>query len=144
MPLPLLPKIITYTFATAHAATGLAALLGEVDLLQGVLLDTAKFKALSPLTDESLAAFLRGPKANGRGTAPNVRAWGARQFAVGAVFGFAAISGEVAAYQAALVALLARCGGDVLQNLLDGCMWKVALFLGVEGVAGALMYVSAN
>ena len=56
-----------------------------------------------------MAAFLRGPKANGRGTAPNVRAWGARQFAVGAVFGFAAISGEVAAYQAALVALLARC-----------------------------------
>ena len=47
MPLPLLPKIITYTFATAHAATGLAALLGEVDLLQGVLLDTAKHRACS-------------------------------------------------------------------------------------------------
>ena len=47
MPLPLLPKILTYTFATAHAATGLAALLGEVDLLQGVLLDTAKARACS-------------------------------------------------------------------------------------------------
>ena len=47
MPLPLLPKILTYTFATAHAAPGLAALLGEVDLLQGVLLDTAKHRACS-------------------------------------------------------------------------------------------------
>ena len=52
MPLPLLPKIITYTFATAHAATGLAALLGEVDLLQGVLLDTAKARACSCIAPE--------------------------------------------------------------------------------------------
>ena len=52
MPLPLLPKILTYTFATAHAATGLAALLGEVDLLQGVLLDTAKARACSCIAPE--------------------------------------------------------------------------------------------
>ena len=38
--------------ATAHAATGLAALLGEVDLLQGVLLDTAKARACSCIAPE--------------------------------------------------------------------------------------------
>ena len=79
-----------------------------------------------------MAAFLRGPKANGRATAPNVRGWGGRQFAIGAVFFFAYFSGELVAFQAALIALCARACSDVVQNLIDGCYWKCFLFGSVE------------
>ena len=79
-----------------------------------------------------MAAFLRGPKANGRASAPNVRGWGVRQLSIGCVFAFAYYSGEIVAFQAALIALCARACSDVVQNLIDGCYWKVALFGSVE------------
>ena len=123
---------IALAFACAHSATGLAALLFETDLFGGVLSDTAKFKVLKELAPGSMAAFLRGPKANGRATAPNVRGWGGRQFAIGAVFFFAYFSGELVAFQAALIALCARACSDVVQNLIDGCYWKCFLFGSVE------------
>ena len=50
----------------------------------------------------------RGPKNNGRGSAPNVRAWGARQLTIGMVCLYAFLSGEVAAYTAMLVAVTSR------------------------------------
>ena len=84
----------------------------------------------------------RGPKTNGRGTAPNVRAWGARQAAIGLTFTYAFFSAEAAAYTAALIALLTRISGDVIQNLLDGCYWKLGIFLPVEGVACILLFLS--
>ena len=104
-------------------------------------LDPNKFKALKPLQDGTTEAFLRGPKSNGRGAAPNVRGWGVRQLAIGSVFAWAVYTQEVAAYQAAFLALGVRATGDAVQNLFDGCMWKVAFFLGVEGaIAGYLFF----
>ena len=50
-----------------------------------------------------------------------VREWGARQLAIGCVFTFALTTKEPVAYQAALIALLARAGGDVVANLINGC-----------------------
>ena len=72
--------IAAIAFGAAHALTGMLALLFEFDLLYGVLLETAEFEDQKPL--EGVRAFLRGPKRNGRGNAPNVRAWGARQLAL--------------------------------------------------------------
>ena len=84
----------------------------------------------------------RGPKTNGRGSAPNVRAWGARQAAIGLVFFYAFFSAEPAAYTAALIALFMRVLGDSVQNLLDGCYWKLGVFVPVEGMAILLIYLS--
>ena len=83
----------------------------------------------------------RGPKINGRGTAPNVRAWGARQLAIGCVFWWAVYTQETVAYMGALIALLARATGDAIQNLFDGCYWKVALFLSVETMVAAVAII---
>ena len=93
---------------------------------------------------KSWYGFLRGPKRNGRGTAPNVRAWGARQFTISITFWAALMTYEKVAFQIAFLCLFTRICGDILQNLLDGCLWKVGLFLGFEGfalymVSGALM-----
>ena len=130
---------LALVFAAAHSLTGLVALLFEKDLLMGILADTATFKAI-PLIETS-KPFFRGTKSNGRGAAPNVRGWGVRQMAIGSVFTWAVYTQQVAAYQAAFLALGVRATGDALQNLFDGCMWKVGLFLGVEGViAGYLIF----
>ena len=44
------------------------------------------------------------------------------------------------ALTAALVAVLARVTGDVFQNILDGCYWKLAIFIPVEGAFCFLIY----
>ena len=120
--------------------TGLVALLFETDCLAGCLLETDKFKELKPLEKGSTKEFLRGPKKNGRGTAPNVRAWGARQLTIGIPFWFALMTSELVAYQIAFLCLLTRICGDIAQNVLDGCYWKVGLFLSFEGLALFLNY----
>ena len=86
----------------------------------------------------------RGPKNNGRGSAPNVRAWGARQLTIGMVCLYAFLSGEVAAYTAMLVAVTSRVTGDVLQNIIDGCWWKLAVFVPVEGLMAGLLYMALS
>ena len=131
--------LLAQVFAVAHTMTGLFALLFEKDLLMGILTDTARFKNI-PLTETS-DPFFRGTKSNGRGVAPNVRGWGVRQMAIGSVFAWAVYSQQVAAYQAAFLALGVRAIGDAVQNFIDGCMWKVGFFLGVEAaVAGYLIF----
>ena len=50
---------------------------------------------------------------------------------------------EQIAYQIALVCLVGRITGDILQNILDGCYWKVGLFLGFEGPALIMLYTQA-
>ena len=69
-----------------------------------------------------------------------MRGWGARQLAIGMVLLTALILQEKGAFTTALVAVLARVVGDVLQNILDGCYWKLAVFVPVEGVFCFLIY----
>jgi hypothetical protein len=85
---------------------------------------------------------LRGPKRNGAGTAPNVRGWGARQLTIGMVCLYALLSGTLEAYKAALLAVAVRTSGDVMQNLLDGCYWKLSFMVPVELGLATLLYVS--
>ena len=85
----------------------------------------------------------RGPKKDGRGTAPNVRAWGARQCAVGATMIYALIVQQQVAFTCATVAVFARVTGDVIQNVLDGCYWKLAIFVPVEGIFCFLIIYSS-
>ena len=56
---------------------------------------------------------------------------------------FALVTGEQIAYQIALVCLVGRITGDILQNILDGCYWKCGLFLGFEGPALIMLYTQA-
>ena len=56
---------------------------------------------------------------------------------------FALVTGEQIAYQIALVCLVGRITGDILQNILDGCYWKCGLFLGFEGPALFMLYTQA-
>ena len=70
-----------------------------------------------------------------------MRAWGARQAAIGMTFAYALFSGEEAAYTAALIALLTRVLGDCIQNILDGCYWKLFIFCPMEGLCGLLIYL---
>ena len=79
---------VTGVFGFLHTVTGLLALLLETDMLFGTLLETDTFK-VPALTAGTWYAFLRGPKRNGRGAAPNVRAWGARQMTISVPFWFA-------------------------------------------------------
>ena len=58
------------------------------------------------------------------------------------VFAYAYLSQEPAAFTAALIALTSRVTGDVIQNLLDGCYWKLAIFVPVEGAAALGVYLS--
>ena len=44
------------------------------------------------------------------------------------------------AFITALVAVFARVTGDVIQNILDGCYWKLAVFVPVEGVFCFLIF----
>ena len=129
-------------FGFLHFLTGMLALFLEVDMLYGTLLEVAKFK-VPALEKGTWYGFLRGPKKNGRGTAPNVRAWGARQATLAVPYVFALMTGEQIAYQIALVCLVGRITGDILQNILDGCYWKVGLFLGFEGPALFMLYTQA-
>lgn len=115
---------VTGLFAFAHALTGLAALFLEMDLLQGTLLDTGSFKKAPVLKKGSWAEFLRGPKRNGPEKAPNVRAWGARQASLSVPYWTALVVGDKLVYQVAFMCLFSRICGDILQNLIDGCMWK--------------------
>ena len=39
------------------------------------------------------------------------------------------------AFQIAFLCLFSRICGDILQNAIDGCYWKVFLFAGFEGFA---------
>lgn len=143
--------------------------LFEFDATFGILLDTSTFQPHTLLDgkDESCKKFmryvlrhlcsrethtlispnrsrarLRGPKRNGAGTAPNVRGWGARQFTIGMVCLFAFLSGTLEAYKAALLAVTVRTSGDIVQNLLDGCYWKLSFMVPVELTMAGLLYVS--
>ena len=110
-------------------------------MLFGTLLETETLKP-PPFVKGSLYEFLRGPKSNGRGKAPNARAWGARQLTLSVPFWFALMSSEQAAYQIAFLCLLTRIVGDMVQNFLDGCYWKVGLFASFEGLALFMVYSS--
>ena len=134
---------VTGIFGFLHALTGLLALFLEMDMLYGTLLEIDKFK-VPALDMKTWYGYLRGPKRNGRGAAPNVRAWGARQATISLPFWFALMTYEKAAFQIAFLCLFSRICGDIVQNLIDGCYWKVGLFLGFEGfalymVSGVLM-----
>mmetsp|Transcript_18392 Transcript_18392/g.54649 ORF Transcript_18392/g.54649 Transcript_18392/m.54649 type:complete len:158 (+) Transcript_18392:216-689(+) len=132
--------VVTAVFGFLHALTGCLALFLETDLLYYTLLDVDTMKP-KPLLKGSWAAFLRGPnKRTGRGKAPNVRAWGARQLTVSVPFWFALYTGELLAFQIAFACLLTRICGDIAQNAIDGCWWKVALFAGFEPVPVLALY----
>ena len=53
---------------------------------------------------------------------------------------FAVITAEKVAYQIAFLCLIGRITGDIIQNLFDGCYWKVAFFIMCEGLALVLVY----
>mmetsp|Transcript_14684 Transcript_14684/g.49379 ORF Transcript_14684/g.49379 Transcript_14684/m.49379 type:complete len:157 (-) Transcript_14684:140-610(-) len=125
---------VTAVFGFLHALSGLLAIFFETDLLYGFLLEVDSFK-VPALTKDSLYGFLRGPKRTGRGTATNVRGWGARQVTVSVPFWFALMTGEKVAFQIAFLCLLSRICGDYASNLLDGCYWKLAPFTVFEGFA---------
>ena len=110
-------------------------------MLSGTLLETDTMKP-TPFVKGSLYELLRGPKRNGRGKAPNVRAWGARQATISVPFWFALVTGEQVAYQIAFLCLLTRIIGDMVQNAIDGCYWKVGLFASFEGLAFFMVYSS--
>ena len=118
---------VTAIFGFLHTITGATALFLEKDLLFGLLLETDSFR-VPPLPYGTWQAFLRGPKKNGRGTAPNVRAWGARQLTISVPFWFALVSFQKIAFQIAFISLITRITGDILQNFLDGCYWKILVF----------------
>ena len=48
--------------------------------------------------------------------------------------------GDKIAYQIAFMCLFGRICGDIMQNLLDGCMWKAGLFVSFEGFALTMIY----
>ena len=48
------------------------------------------------------------------------------------------------AFTTALVAVFTRVSGDVAQNLLDGCYWKLAIFIPVEGAFCFLIYYALH
>ena len=151
-----LENIIGAIFCFAHSMTGLVALLFQKDLSSGFLLATDKFELPNPnLEQKKWKVFMRcdartlapaparkadarplparvprcrGPKRDGLGTAPNVRAWGARQLTVGMVLLTALLLQEKGAFTTAKVAVFTRVTGDVIQNVLDGCYWKLGVF----------------
>ena len=80
-------------FGFLHFLTGMLALFLEVDMLYGTLLEVAKFKV--PALEKGMqASFLRGPKKNGRGTVPNVRAWVRARLHSPVPYVFALMTGE--------------------------------------------------
>merc|ERR1711988_761443 len=135
--IPLGVVIIAVVFGIAHSLTGLSALILEKDPSFRMLLDAGPFEEKEPL--EGRAKFLRGNKRSGRGTAPNMRAWGTRQLCIGVALFYGAFSGDRGSMATALIAFVTRICGDVLQCLLEGCYWKLAVFLPVEGVMACVL-----
>jgi len=134
---PLAVVILNAIFAFAHSATGLVALLIEVDPSFRFLLDVGPFTESEELS--GWPKFLRGFKRTGRGTAPNIRAWGVRQTAIGVGLWYGAFAGNWGAALCAIIVMGARVGGDIIQNILDGCFWKVGIFVFVEGVVALIV-----
>ena len=48
------------------------------------------------------------------------------------------------AFQIAFACLLTRICGDIMQNALDGCWWKVALFVGFEPIPILGLYLTGS
>ena len=68
-----------------------------------------------------------------------MRAWGTRQLSVGVGLWYGAFSGDRGSMATALVVFFTRICGDVINCLLDGCYWKLGVFLPVEGVMAVIL-----
>ena len=118
-------------FGVAHLLTGLAALLGAVDLLAlpplspEMLLYTGECTTIPDY--DTMLPFDNGFKSGD--FAPNVRAWGARQAALSISYFYALKSGEHAAYRITIMLFAGRLAGDIIGNALNHNWMMMGFFI---------------